>query len=93
MPSLTTVVGVWGSNQRYINYWNAPPRGDKFSPPKNRESISPLQRKNALKCALLMVNFPYFLPNIPLSESNYIILYGKSAEKGHFFPLFGTFVS
>ena len=30
--------------------------------------------------------FPYFLYRILLSESNYAILYGKSAEKGLFFP-------
>ena len=65
-----------------------PGGGNKFSPPKNRESISPFQRKNALKCAILMVNFPYFLPNSPLSKLNYTILYGKSAEKGHFFNFF-----
>ena len=35
--------------------------------------------------------FSYFLPNIPLSESNYTMLYGKSAEKGRFFPLFWQF--
>ena len=63
--------------------------GDKFSPPKNRESIS-LRRKNALKCAILMVNF---LPHIPLSESNYTICMVKLQKKDISFPFFGNFVS
>ena len=64
-----------------------PPR-DKFSPPKNREKLVPLAEKTALKRANLMINFPIFSTELPFSEPNYAILYGKSAEKGHFFTFF-----